>query len=215
MAFIAALIWIVNLFYLLWGFNYSQPSIYTQLDYERISLDSNYIHKEFLEQTKRLSTLAQNATLYPQSMDPKSLEKTIRENQEKLLSTWNISTLGRVRIRKLPAGSLMRIRTSGIYIPHAIEGHFDGGLYYKQYPFTMAHEMAHGYGFTDESVCNFIAYLTCHISEDERLVYSAELAYWRYLAKYFKLYYPKEWIQVYENLDEIISGDLQEIRNHI
>lgn len=207
-----SLIWIVNLFYILWGFNYNQPSLYASLDMTPVQLDSDYIKKAFLKQT---AVVEQLAPLTSPDQDLKAQEKLIRQHQEKILSEWGLATLGKVRIRKVPSGSLLRIRTSGIYIPHAFEGHIDKGLYSKQHPFTLAHEMAHGYSYTDESVCNFIAYLTCLETGDPNIRYSAELAYWRYLSRYFAKSHPKEWEILYPDLQPILLQDLQEIRKHI
>jgi len=212
LALVKAFLWIINLFYILWGFNYTQPSIYTQLDIERVVLDSAYIKKEFLIQHELLSKLAEKPYAI---IENSKIEKMIRLEQESLIGSWDVKTYGKVRIRRLPAGSLLSIRTSGIYIPHALEGHYDGGLFYKQHPFTMAHEMAHGYGFTDESVCNFIAYLTCKETGADEIVYSAELAYWRYLAKYYRYYFPDEWDAIYSNLAPQLKDDLVKIREHI
>jgi hypothetical protein len=75
--------------------------------------------------------------------------------------------------------------------------------------------MAHGYGFTDESECNFLAYLSCLAVDDLTINYSAELAYWRYLASYFKRLYPEEWLIAYENLNPELKNDLLKIREHV
>jgi len=211
---LTTLVWIVNFFYLLWGFNYTQPSLYKTLNLTQVSLDSIYIKETFIGQTKKVDSLA---TLIRSinGLELDNLESLIRDIQEPLIAEWGTPTIGRVRIRNVPRGSLLRIRTSGIYIPHAFEGHIDNGLYYKQHPFTIAHEMAHGYGYTDESVCNFIGYLTCFKSDNPVVKYSGELAYWRYLVRYFRYFYPDEWSTTYENLSPSLKEDLDEIRNHI
>ena len=48
-------------------------------------------------------------------------------------------------------------------------------------PFTIAHEMAHGYGHGDEGTCNFLAYLACQRSADPYIRYAGQYSYWRYL----------------------------------
>lgn len=211
-ALLTALIWIVNLFYLLWGFNYTQPSIYTIMSMDEVPVDRAYIKTEFEKQTLVVEERSKEVT---DNLPLNTIEDSIRIIQEKIIDDLDIPIGGRVRIRRLPAGSLLRIRTSGIYIPHAMEGHIDGGLFYKQQPFTLAHEMAHGYGFTDESVCNFIAYLTCRKSSIPLIRYSGELAYWRYLARAYKQYYPIEWADGYEQLEPRLLQDLQSIREHV
>ena len=212
LATLTCLIWIVVFFYLLWGINYTQPQLKTTLGLPPPQIDSSYIKTTFLQQTDIVTALAKSTKSQPSL---KEIESEIRIQQEEILRMWKIPTVGRVRIRKLPAGSLLRIRTSGIYIPHAFEGHLDGGLFYKQHPFTMAHEMAHGYGFGDESVCNFIGYFTCIRSSEPALQYSAELAYWRYLLRYYAYHYPEEWKALKENLDPALQADLDSIRQHI
>jgi len=209
----ASLIWVVVLFYTLWGFNYTQPSLYRQLEMASVSVDSSYIAEKFKKQTLVVEQILANNLVHSQS--PSDMESKIRVELESLLNEWNFPTAGKVRVRKIPKGSLLHFRTSGIYIPHALEGHLDKGLYYRQHPFTMAHEMAHGYGITDESACNFIAYLVCQNSKDQNIFYSGELAYWRYLAKYYKAWHKDAWDEEYASLSPRLQADLVEIRNHI
>ena len=90
---------------------------------------------------------------------------------------------GRVRVRQpWPNGFLLRWSTAGIYIPQTGEGHIDRGLLAVQKPFTIAHEMAHGYGVADEGACNFIAWLACSQSRDPWVRFGGALTYWRYAA---------------------------------
>ena len=180
-----------------------------------MELDSTYIKETFLSQTAIVDSLAQINTTASAEQNNDQLESHLRLIQEETIGEWGTPTIGRVRIRKVPGGSLLRIRTSGIYIPHAFEGHIDNGLYFKQHPFTMAHEMAHGYGYTDESVCNFIGYLTCISSNDALVRYSGELAYWRYLVRYYRYFYPDEWTATYDGLSHALHSDLTDIREHI
>ncbi|NNK90015.1 MAG: DUF3810 family protein, partial [Saprospiraceae bacterium] len=175
-----AVIWIINWFYILWGFNYAQGSGYELFDLEPVKVDSTYIESEFLAQTDIINHTVTTKDIFPFQ----SNEAEIRPLMKAFISEKGFPTHGRVRIRKIPGGGLLHFRTSGIYIPHAFEGHVDGGLFKLQYPFTIAHEMAHGYSFTDESVCNYIAYKVCTSSDNPWIRYSAELAYWRYLSGY-------------------------------
>ena len=205
-------IWIINFFYLLWGFNYNQRTVADRLNLPEVTIDSSYIADAFIEQTKLLDSLIL-------SLDSSELSNDyinhLRKAEEKILDQWGIPVIGRVQVRKLWPGSLIHFRTSGIYIPHAFEGHIDPGLYWKQWPFTAAHEMAHGYGITDESECNFIAYLACRQSGQWHYVYSAELAYWRYLASYYRKWHPDNWENTYAELNPVLQTDLENISQHI
>lgn len=109
------------------------------------------------------------------------LEPKIRACLTAVLADFHYPTPGRVRGRELPAGALLSFNTAGVYLPWVGEGHIDGGLHPLQKPFTLAHELAHGYGFTDEGTCNFLAYLACLRCSDPYVRYSGELTYWRYV----------------------------------
>jgi len=89
--------------------------------------------------------------------------------------------------------SFLRFGTAGLYWPFVGEGNIDSGLHELQQPFTMAHELAHGYGITNEGVCNFIAYLACQNAENDFIRYSGLVTYWRYAAIAY---------QGFENLDK-------------
>jgi hypothetical protein len=75
---------------------------------------------------------------------------------------------------------MMRFSSTGIYIPYFGEGYMAGNLLPFERPFTMAHEMAHGYGITDEGAANFLAFLTCEASPEPMVRYSGYASYWSY-----------------------------------
>jgi len=120
---------VIFFFYFLWGFNYQQPTLASQLELPTVQPDTLELYSE-------ASLLLEEMTQIP--------------------------TVGRVRVRELrPSGILLRISTAGVYIPFVCEGHIDAGLHATQYPFTMAHEMSHGYGIADEGTCNFTGVVAC------------------------------------------------------
>ncbi|MBL0027165.1 MAG: DUF3810 domain-containing protein [Saprospiraceae bacterium] len=183
--------WVYFLFYFLWAFNYYGPSIKNRLGWQEMTPDSSAILKELNFVTDKVNSLrihlSQNTSELHFKPDWNTLENNIRISEASLLQSWGIPTYGRVRIRRLqPPGILLRISTAGVYIPFVCEGHIDSGMNALQWPFTLAHEMAHGYGFTDEGECNFIGFLTSINSNDPYVNYSGWLAYWRYL--YFDVY---------------------------
>ena len=212
--------WVIFLFYFSWGFNYYQPSIEKQLGLPEIPIDSSDVVNELLEITALLNEaraeISTDTSKLVMSLDWKLLENSIREDQEEMISTWGKSKQGRVRIRALfPKGLLLRFSTAGIYIPFAFEGHVDPGMNEIQWPFTMAHEMAHGYGYTDEGACNFIGLLTCMRSEIPEIRYSGLMGYWRYLFFDMRNRYPEVAKQSYDLLDTGIKNDLKAIREDL
>lgn len=178
---------LVTLFYLCWGFNYRQVPIQHRLGYDLTTFTLPEIDAEFHRATEALA--AEAATLPPRLIaDDAILHEPVSDGQLRpdvvaSLLELGLPHAGKVRVRQLwPKGLLLRWSTAGVYIPQASEGHIDPGLAAVQKPFTMAHEMAHGYGITDEGACNFIAWLACTRSRDPWIRYSGLLSYWRYAA---------------------------------
>jgi len=178
---------VVFFFYWFWAFNYHQVSLPDRLGFKMQSVDGDDIQQEF---DRASASLIVAANALPNDMrDDFTIQKKavtdgdLREDVEGALKTLGLPHLGRVRVRQMvPKGILLRWSTAGIYIPQAGEGHIDAGLLSVQKPYTMAHEMAHGYGVTDEGACNFIAWLACEQSKNPWIRYSGALSYWKYAA---------------------------------
>ncbi len=204
-----------GMFYWLWGYNYAKPNFETtmQLGVDKISTTQLYndlysVHHELKTLRKDLNT---NANHLEEDLAVE-LESKIRNDLENFLTETGYPRNGRVRIRKLfPRGSLLRISTAGVYIPFAIEGHIDPGLHPLTWPATMAHEMAHGYGFTDEGTCNFIGYFVCIKSSDTYMRYSGWLMYFRYLYSNARRADRDKFKLFMENISEDVYNDLLEI----
>ena len=208
----------VFLFLFLWGFNYGRVSIEKQLRFSPQPLEYEALQTEF-EKTTRLLIAARAAVpgatdsvLSPDLM-PDNAEDLIRKDLEIWLQNHRFPTAGRVRGRLLyPKGTLLSISTAGVYLPWVGEGHIDAGMYFIQHPFVMAHEMAHGYGFTDEGTCNFVAYLALKDSENPFFRYSAVLGYWVYLASGVARFDYEAYKTYYDTLPLGIRKDRQYIR---
>lgn len=204
-------------FYSLWGFNYNRPNIYAELRMKYQEIDSSYLIQEIDLVTKELILTREKISTdslvaIGEEHIPIDLEGIVRENLEALLESWDVPTFGRVRVRKLlPKGILLRFSTAGVYIPYALEGHIDGGLHPIQWPFTMAHEMTHGYGYGDEGTCNFIGYLACIRSDNNTIRYSAIRAYWRYLMSDLRKLDKELYRSYLRRLPLTVKTDLNEI----
>ncbi len=178
---------LVVLFYMLWGFNYGQISLQEKLGFDLETVTQEDIRQEFVRATAVLKKEAEGLPDYLiQDEAIKSLkivDHDLRPEVVKALGILHLSNKGRVRVRQLwPNGFLLRWNTAGIYIPQTGEGHIDKGLLSVQKPFTIAHEMAHGYGIADEGACNFIAWLACSQSENQWVRFGGAFTYWRYTA---------------------------------
>jgi hypothetical protein len=178
---------LVTLFYFSWGFNYGQISLQDRLGFDRSLTDKEDVEAEFRRATEVLrqesAGLPTDLTRDNAIVGLKVVDHDLRQDVEEALAKLNMPHSGRVRIRQpWPDGFLLRWSTAGIYIPQTGEGHIDRGLLAVQKPFTIAHEMAHGYGVADEGACNFIAWLACSQSGNPWVRFGGALTYWRYAA---------------------------------
>src|SRR5690606_23696764 len=149
---------------LLWGFNYRQIPLTERLGMSLGTVSEADISEEYLRASEYLIKAANQlpgSLLTDETISDHLIrDSDLRELVENALRTLGLPAKGRVRRRQVwPAGTLLRVRTTGIYIPQSLEGHIDKGLLAVEKPFTPAHGMAHGYGVTDEGACNFIAWL--------------------------------------------------------
>lgn len=180
--------WTVGLFLLMWGFNYGRQPIEERIGIEPKGLALSSLRtvvrqeaailENLRAQIPKADTFALNTEHFPVNM-----EEQLRQAIEKALDYYNYPTVGGVRGRVVePKGVLLRFSTAGIYFPWTGEGHIDDGLIYLQRPYTMTHELAHGYGFGDEGTCSFWAYLAAFNIDEPALEYAIRLGYWRSLA---------------------------------
>lgn len=211
---------VIFFFYFLWGFNYQQETLSSQLNLPKIKADSVLLYNEALFLRDRLSNLRKELSSDTTALSfdhlPENMEKDIRSSLETVLSSWDLPVNGRVRVRKLyPKGILLRISTAGVYIPFVFEGHIDAGLHPIQYPFTMAHEMSHGYGIADEGTCNFTGFLACMQSDNTMIQYSATMSLWRYMANNLRRSAPAMYKRLVKHMDSNVKRDLVAIRDEM
>ncbi|WP_296699340.1 DUF3810 domain-containing protein [Algoriphagus sp.] len=209
---------LVFFFLVLWGYNYQRTPIFQQLGLKPESLDFEKLKQEALI-TKRLveqyrkaittDTIAITEILsYPQ------LEKLVRSNMGENLDMLGLNFTGRPRTKLFPPpGFMRRMGILGIYFPFTGESYIDPTLHPLEQPFTVAHEMAHSYGVTNEGEANFIAWVICGNSEDPLLRYSAQLRLLMYqIRDYYKMD-PEDYKVFIRELDLGVKKDIISIRD--
>ncbi len=184
---IAIALWLVFWFLLLWGFNYCRIPIEEKLDFKTEAFTDLDLREQLEDRLTSLyplrKSLQPDDAPFTDADMPKDIENMVRKEVNALFSVLGYDFRGDMRGRMLkPKGILLRFSTSGVYFPFTGECNIDAGLHPLQKPFTLAHEMAHGMGITDEGDCNFLAYLACVRSDDPFIRYSGEFIFWRYLA---------------------------------
>jgi len=181
---------LVGWFFWLWAFNYARIPLETQMRLDVQPLDSTALWQELRSETRAVDSLRKTlvgddtTALNDQRLWPSHAEDTIREAVEKWLASEYFPVWGRVRGRFIyPEGTLFKFGASGIYWPFIGEGNLEAGMHPLRKLPSMAHEMSHGYGFTDEGVCNFIAYVVCAQHSNAYIAYCARLDYWETVAR--------------------------------
>jgi Protein of unknown function (DUF3810) len=219
-------------FYFLWGFNYSRPLFTKQIGLKIQKIDSLQLRKELeiaaaemvdLKQKISNDTVDSNLinTKYKflndsNSIDyktrctfPNDLEKQIRQDVTNLLNEYQFPAGGKLRGRSLkPNGILRRFGATGVYWPWAGECNMDNSLHPLDKPFTLAHELSHGYGWADEGTCNFLAYLSCRKSTSLYVQYAGYINYYRYIAGNYKRQNPIQYDAFRKTLPEWVRQDL-------
>ncbi len=203
-------------FYIFWGFNYKATNLVARMHLTPVSIDTNLIEKELywtLSELQKLRTSISNDTLaLSLSHRPNDLNELITEEEKKFLSQAGYPTNFDIKIRALePKGSLLCFSTAGIYNPFSFEGHYDNGLSHVHSTFVIAHEMAHGYGITDEGECNFVALITCLNVDNKYINYTGLLTYYRYLASDLKDAAPTTYQTIKASMPSGVRNDLKHL----
>lgn len=176
---------IVFFFLVLWGYNYQRVPIFQQVNINPIPLNQEQLEDE-MNLTLRIvnnlrNTITQDTVAIEEILAYDSLERLVRANMRENLYLLGLNFTGEPRTKQFyPAGFMRRMGILGIYFPFTGESYIDPTLHPLEKPFTIAHEMAHSYGVTDEGEANFIAWVICSNSEDPLLQYSGQLRLLRY-----------------------------------
>ena len=209
---------IVGLFFWMWGFHYQRVGLEAQTGLRTEAPSREGLQAEWTWALSEAEHLRQEVpsldSLALRAADlPPGLEAYMRTQLEAVLDSLGYPTAGRVRGRSLyPAGLLMQLGATGIYIPFVAEGHIDAALPPVSRPYTLAHELAHGYGFADEGTCNFLAWLACRRAADPAVRYAGSLSYWREVAvAYRRMVGPEAYKAARETLSPGMQADIETV----
>lgn len=176
---------ITFLFLVLWGFNYQRIPLYQQLKLQPVPLPLEELLEE-IESTEQIlihlrSAITKDTAAIEEIVPYDVLENTVRAEVQNTLRRLGYQVNGHPRTKAFyPAGFLNKMGILGIYFPFTGESYIDPALHGLEKPFTIAHEMAHSYGITDEGEANFVAWVICSNSEDSLLQYAGNLQLFRY-----------------------------------
>ena len=210
-------------FLFLWGYNYARMPFHQQMQINITKLDTFSLAQELqiaareaIEARNNLSNQLYDGQGAPILNIKTDFEDKIRQDISHFLTQNGFVAGGHLRGRRIrPEGILFRFGISGIYMPYVGESNIDDGMHDLEKPFTMAHEMAHGYGWTDEATANFVAYLTCINSDDALFKYSGYLMYFRYVASNYRRVNPEAYQKFRDTLPSSVINDLNVINARI
>lgn len=208
---------LVFFFLILWGYNYQRTPIFQQLSLKPKSLNLEQLKTE-VGITYRLVEQYRNQVktdTFPitEIINYPELEVLVRSNMSEHMELLGLNFTGAPRTKQFsPPGFMRKMGILGIYFPFTGESYIDPTLHPLEKPFTIAHEMAHSYGVTDEGEANFIAWVICTNSDNPLMKYSGHLRLLMYQMRDYYRMAPddfKEWVNT---LSPGIRNDLNSIR---
>lgn len=204
-------------FLVLWGFHYQRTPIPDQLGLKVNPLSLEELKQEVVithDLARGYRDLISSDTIAIEGTEAYSdLEKKVRENLKNHLFVLGLEYKGKPRTKLFPPpGMMRRMGILGIYWPFTGESYIDPTLHHLEKPFTIAHEMAHSFGVTNEGEANFVAWVICNRSEDPLLQYSAQLRLLIYLLRDYSRLAPDDYRIWLPNLDRGIVNDIVSIR---
>jgi hypothetical protein len=197
------------LFKILWGLNYSRPSISRQLNIENqkytvkqlVTLGNFFIGrlnelqlKVNNKQTYTLSTLtAQAKTSYHMMEQINPFFRYQVTSVKPVLNDWIVSKIG----------------IEGYYNPLSGEANVNGKLLPWVLPFVTCHEIAHQIGVAREDEANLVAYLVGINSKDINFQYSVNYTMLRYILFEIRFKSPDDYLAMRDRLDPAIIANFK------
>lgn len=185
-----AAMWLVVWLNLGWACNYFRTPLYERLGIEKASYDEQAFEGFLADYTETLNETAGSAA----APDRKSLEADIKDYYTNEVSASGYTKFHKWQHVKDPL--INRIYSAvgvlGFMGPFFCESQLNKELLEEQYPFTMAHELAHLAGVTREAEANYWAFVYCRRSDSPAVRYSGHLALLPYVSASARANLPAE-----------------------
>jgi hypothetical protein len=205
-------------FKLLWGLNYSRPSIATTLGIsnnkynkeELVKLAEFLIHRiNHLEKLKQVNTKQQAKTNYT----VEALENGAAKAYTKKSKVHSFFHYPHPAVKSaLNSWLITKIGLEGYYNPLSGEANINMLLPQEDLPFVTSHEIAHQIGVAREDEANLVGYLVAINSDDLNFQYSGYYAILRNVLFEVRLVTPEDYEALYKTIN---PGTLQDYKNGI
>lgn len=199
------------LFKILWGLNYSRPSIAGQLGIaderynteQLVQLGEYFIGKvNSLQDAKRTSFTAQELELkakqaYDKTRKVSPLFQYTSPSLKPVLNSWVVTKIG----------------IEGYYNPLSGEANVNMRLPGVTLPFTTCHEIAHQLGIGREDEANLYGYLVASNSDDPYFRYSADYNMLRSILFEIRMKSPEDYQRLFATINPVTLADFKEERD--
>lgn len=199
-----------SFFYISWGFNYFRPTIDKRLIWQKSSNNEEFftaiLDTVILKTNLNYISLASSEYVRFDSV----IEDSYRRNSTDLgLNYPN----GIRRPKKMIFSSFFsKTGVSGYFGPFFNEIHLNRNLLPIDYPFVLAHEKAHQFGITSEAEANFVAFVICINSDDQKVRYSACQSLLLYFLK--DASNMKQYHEFFDKIDKRVIDDLKKRKKY-
>lgn len=201
----------------LWAYNYYRIPLYQKLKLNPSPLSIGLLIGE-MESTQRslqiLRDKVQSDSANWADVPDFAIQSAwIRKEMKAMLREWEHGGEGSPVVKQFyPEGTLRKLGIFGIYFPFTGEAYLDPSLHPLEKGFTMSHELAHGFGITDEGEANFMAWLVCSQSSMPFFQYAAAMKLFRYqLNDLYRMNKPR-YKDFVAQIPEPIKKDIREIQ---
>ncbi len=211
---VVLLVWLVVWFYMGWGNNYHRTGLYARCGIQKVSFEADSF-RLFLENYSRELNKAAGMTGSPWSRDV--LEAEIRDFYSYSVTPYGYTRLHHWQKSKRPILNRLysAVLVHGFMGPFFSEAQVNKELLEFEYPFTVAHEMAHLAGVTSEAEASWWGFACCRESANPSVRYSGYLAILPYvLSNAHGLLPEEEYIAWTETLCEKAKEDYTKSREY-
>lgn len=172
--------WLVVWFYLGWGNNYFRTPLYPRMGIQRTTFEKDAFCRFLSDYTEALNECAGADKTWNRD----ALATDVRNFYTETFTDYGYTALKDWQQVKKPLLNPLysAVGVLGYMGPFFGESQLNLDLPDIEYPFTLAHEMAHLAGVTSEAEANYWAYVFCRQSEDAAVRYSGYLGILGYAA---------------------------------
>ncbi|WP_316840294.1 DUF3810 domain-containing protein [Pedobacter gandavensis] len=194
-------------FKILWGLNYSRPSISQQLGISNekyTTADLVLLGEYFIAQLNDLQTIKKERYNLDQ------LESKAKISYDDLKKTNPLFNYRNPAVKAvLNSWIVTKIGIEGYYNPVSGEANVNTRLPTTSLPFVTCHEIAHQLGIGREDEANLIGYLVAINSSDKNFQYSAAYNMLRSILFEVKIKSPEDYQRLYETINPVTINDFK------